>query len=213
MWSTTGQVVHPAGERCLPFNLNTSTVSISIPCQHTLAIQSSIFSPAATCAALDYYTYQLTFDRRHGTSAVLFGKAGAPDITINWKYIHRKPFIQIPPDLLHSLQPAIPRLLDPLPSARLPERLDRDQATAIDQVLRLSSLEKIQPTPSPADCGAAIFHLILEKISYGWTYGGRPVPSHPSRLGCCKSYSVAHAHVPPELSMSRVAFQDRQGPA
>jgi hypothetical protein len=73
--SATGQVVKPIDEGRLPFTINSGQGSLSILCQHTPAITSSIVSPAATCDSLDYDCYQLTCNRRMSTSAVFFSKS------------------------------------------------------------------------------------------------------------------------------------------
>jgi hypothetical protein len=53
MRSATGQVAKPDGEGRLPFKINSGQVSLSVICQHTPAITSSI-SPPTTCDSLDY---------------------------------------------------------------------------------------------------------------------------------------------------------------
>jgi hypothetical protein len=60
MRSATGQIVRPKEEGRLPFAINTDTGSLSVVCQHTPEIKSSMFSGAATCALLGYDVYQLT---------------------------------------------------------------------------------------------------------------------------------------------------------
>jgi hypothetical protein len=173
--SATGQIVRPEGEGRIPFDINTGTGSLSVVCQHTPAIQSSIFSPAATCDSLDYDVYQLICDRRAHTSQVSFCKSGAHDITIHGTYVHRMPFISLPPSGINSLIPAVPRILDIAPSDRQPEPLDADSSTAIHQVLRLISIAHHHPVPTPEDCRLGIIHLFRESLSDDWTHDGLPV--------------------------------------
>jgi hypothetical protein len=171
MQSATGQMVRPKGEGRIPFDINTDTGSLSVVCQHTPAIKSNFFLPATTCNSLDYDVYQLTCDRRAHTSQVSFRKSGAPAITIHGTYVHRMPFIPLPPVGINSLVPTVPRLLDIAPSARQPEPLDTDSSLAIHQVLRLISLAHHHPVPTPEDCRLGIIHLFHESLSDDWTHG------------------------------------------
>jgi hypothetical protein len=175
MRSATGQIVRPEGEGRIPFDINTGTGSLSVVCQHTPAIKSNIFSPAATCDSLDYDAYQLTCDLRYHTSQVSFRKSGAPAITIHGTYVQRMPLISLPPVGINSLVPTVPRLLDIAPSARQPEPLDADSSLAIHQVLRLISLAHHHPVTTPEYCWLGIIHLFHESLSDDWTHGGLPV--------------------------------------
>jgi hypothetical protein len=147
MRSATGQIVRPEGEGRITFDINTGTGSLSVVCQHTPAIKSNIFSPAATYISLDYDVYQLTCDRRAHTSQISFRKSGTPAITIHGTYVQRMPLISLPPAGINSLVPTVPRLLDIAPSARQPEPLNTDSSLAIHQVLRLISLAHHHPVP------------------------------------------------------------------
>jgi hypothetical protein len=98
MRSATGHIVRPAGEGRIPFAINTGTGTLSVLCQHTPAIKSSIFLPAVTSNSLNYDSYTLSCDRRRSVSLVCFEKLGAPYITIRGTYVKRMPFISLPPE-------------------------------------------------------------------------------------------------------------------
>jgi hypothetical protein len=109
MRSATGQIVKPQGEGRLTFEVNAGTGTLSAACLHTLDIQYSIFSPAATCDSLNYDQYQLTCNRTQKTSTVRFTKDGTPNILLQGSYIGRMPFISLAQASIASLGPAIPR--------------------------------------------------------------------------------------------------------
>jgi hypothetical protein len=172
--SVTGQILGPEGAGRLSFEINTGKGSLSVICQHTPVIKSSIFSPSATCDSLGYEIYQLTCDSRTHTSTVYFCKSGAPVITLHGTYIQRMAFISLPPEDVQSIFPDVPHLLDPTSSARQPDPLALDSATLIHQVLHLVLLVKHHPIPTPEDCRLGILHLFHESLSDDWTHRGIP---------------------------------------
>jgi hypothetical protein len=209
MRSATNQIVKPEGEGCTPFDINTSTGSLSVICQHTPVIKSSIFSPAATCDSIDYNVYQLTCDRRSHTPHVSFHKSGAPGIAIYGTYVQQMPFISLPPVGIHSLTLAVPCLFDISPSARQPDPLDVESSTVIHQVLRLISIAHHHPVPTPEDCWLGIIHLFHEYLSDDWTHGGVPVAPviHFSDAGSRTLWHIRTCHPNPDrlVLLSKIA--------
>jgi hypothetical protein len=171
MRSATGQVVSPEGEGALPFPINDGQASLSVLCQHTPAVLSSIFSPAETCNTLDYDSYALTCNRRDSTSVVRFTKSGSPDIVLRGSYKLRMPYISLPSsmDALHSLVPMSYRY----PSVKA-ELLSGDNDDAVHQVLCLIHSVARAFAPTPATCRDAILLVFCERLSDDWLHGGLP---------------------------------------
>jgi hypothetical protein len=107
MRSATGQVVSAAREGGIPFPINDGQASLSVLCQHTPDISSSIFSPAETCDTLDYDAYALTCNRRDSTTIVRFTKSDSPDIVLQGTYKLPMPYICLPPSV-DTVQSVVP---------------------------------------------------------------------------------------------------------
>jgi hypothetical protein len=171
MRSATGQVVRPAGEGALPFPINDGKVSLSVLCQHTPAIQSSIFSPAETCDSLDYDSYALTCNRRDSMSTVLFSKRGSPYIVIRGTYKLCMPYIRLT-SAAESVRSVVPMTCK-FPSVQ-PEVLSDNNDDAVHQVLCLVHSRCRDLSPSAVDCRNAVLMSFCEQLSDDSLHGGLP---------------------------------------
>jgi hypothetical protein len=204
MRSATVQVVSPADECALPFPVNYGQASLSVMCQHTPDMSSSIFSPAETCDTLDYDAYALTCNRRESTYMVRFTKSDSPGIVLRGTYKLRTPYIHLPPSV-DAVQSVVPMTYQS-PSIH-EELLSANNADAIHQVLCLAHSSARHFDPPPEACRAAVLLLFCDRLSNDWFHGRLPVVC----LGRGKAHSVAHANMSPKSQPTCAFFQDQQG--
>jgi hypothetical protein len=91
-------------------------------------------------------------------------------MTLQGTYAQRLPFVSVSPADVKYLQPVIPHLLHPPPSARQPEILSVHHEDSIHQVLQLLSIVTSPMLPTAAECRIGIFHLFHETLDDDLTH-------------------------------------------
>jgi hypothetical protein len=171
MCSATGHIICPRGQGVLLFQFNDGTGSLTIQCQHTPDIASSIFSRAETCERLDYDTYTLSCDRTSLQSSVTFTKPGKPDIRISGTYVNRLPLIPLsalPSHPVLAVAPCRSISVDTAALASAPLSGDLDQA--MHQVYQVCT--RLEHHVSMVDCRSSVLHAIHDDIANDMTHGG-----------------------------------------
>jgi hypothetical protein len=171
MRSATGHIVRPRGQGVLPFQFNDGTGSLTIQCQHTPDIASSIFSLAETCERRDYDTYTLSCDCTSLQSSVTSTKPGKPDIRISGTYVNRLPLISLsdlPSHPVLTVAPCRSISIDTAALASAPLSGDLDQA--VHQVYQVCT--RLAHHVSMVDCRPSVLHAIHDEIADDMTHGG-----------------------------------------